>query len=369
MGCACCRGFIRRAYWWTRAQLRRPLSVIPGEDVGGFQNSRLVSAILSLCCCASLTLYARAQGELLTVEKLYAAASYEEALALLDEVELVGGVDTLESAEYRILCLLALEQFERAQIAMEKLVAKYPRYRPDPSRFSPHRREQFEAVRRLVLPRIIQTKYAEARASFDAKDYEDAIGKFEVLLTLMNDDAKNEPQLADLRTFASDFLALARLTAAADMTGARPVGTSGPATKHGSVSRRSAELAAASTATTGQPPVTLQETASWGAGHASLYDASSSDVVPPVPLKPILPPVSRDVSIVTPSPGLFEILVDERGRVESAFVRRSINSEYDARVLQESRNWRFKPATRHGEPVKFRKLIEIYAVPLASLAR
>jgi TonB family protein len=317
-----------------------------------------------------LTLHGRAQGQLLAVEKLYTAASYEKALAVLDELELVGGVDILQSAEYRILCLLALEQFERAQVAIENLVVQQPRYRPDPLRFSPRRQEQFETVRRRVLPRIIQTKYAEAKARFDVKDYEDAIGKFEVLLDLLKDDAEAEPQLADVRTFASDFLDLARLAAAADMTGARPVGTSGPAAKDGRAgSMRIAELPAASTAKTDQPPIGLQDTQPSGAGHARLYDVSSTDVVPPVPLKPILPPISRDLSIVTPSPGLFEIVVDETGRVESASVRRSINSEYDAHVLHESWNWRFKPATRNGEPVKFRKLIEIYAVPLASVPR
>ena len=75
------------------------------------------------------------------------------------------------------------------------------------------------------------------------------------------------------------------------------------------------------------------------------------------------------VPSVTPNPGLFEILVDESGLVQSASVRRSVSAQYDALVLSESATWRFRPATRKGQPVPFRKLVEIYAVPLASLQR
>jgi Gram-negative bacterial TonB protein C-terminal len=90
-----------------------------------------------------------------------------------------------------------------------------------------------------------------------------------------------------------------------------------------------------------------------------VYDESSTNVVAPVPLEPILPPVSPEQVVAAPAVGLFEIVIDERGRVESAVVRRSISPQYDALVLKDSRKWRYRPATRDGKPVKFRKVIEI----------
>ena len=102
--------------------------------------------------------------------------------------------------------------------------------------------------------------------------------------------------------------------------------------------------------------------------QSTIYDVFSTEiVVPPVSLKPILPPTLRNPSSAAPSSGVFEILIDEIGHVASISVRRSINPQYDALVIQESGKWRFKSATLDGRPVKFRKLIEIYAVPLALL--
>jgi len=90
-----------------------------------------------------------------------------------------------------------------------------------------------------------------------------------------------------------------------------------------------------------------------------VYDEFSTNVVPPVPLEPILPPASPEPLAAAPAVGLFEIVINERGRVESAVVRRSISPQYDALVLSASRKWRYRPATRDGKPVKFRKVIEI----------
>jgi hypothetical protein len=39
---------------------------------------------------------------------LYSSAAYEEALAALDSVDVAGDGERIESAEYRILCLLGM---------------------------------------------------------------------------------------------------------------------------------------------------------------------------------------------------------------------------------------------------------------------
>jgi hypothetical protein len=56
-------------------------------------------------------------------------------------------------------------------------------------------------------------------------------------------------------------------------------------------------------------------------------------------------------SIVEPS-----IKADQ---AQSAALRGSIASFYDDRLLAEAARWNFKPATKGGKPVKFRKSIQI----------
>ena len=307
-------------------------------------------ATVGVAFCATFAQRADAQTHLEAVERLYSSAAYDEALSALDTSDGATEAEQLASAEYRILCLLGLGELERAETTIAKFVLHHPDYRPNPARFSPSRQEQFNATRRQVLTRLFEAGAAEATASFEGKDYEAAIVRFEALLELLK-VAGNDPQFVDVRTYAADFFQRAKAAAFALAEAAKPtpvamnvVATNGDGGAH----------AVAATATT---------------GRARVYDVSSTDVVPPVALRPILPPMSPEGSRVTLNPGLFEILVDESGRVQSASVRRSVSAQYDALVLNESGKWRFKPATLSGQPVPFRKLVEIYAVPLASLQR
>jgi hypothetical protein len=44
-------------------------------------------------------------------------------------------------------------------------------------------------------------------------------------------------------------------------------------------------------------------------------------------------------------------------------MRSSVNQSYDRTVLNATRNWRYRPATINGAPVKFRKIIQITIKP------
>ena len=57
--------------------------------------------------------------------------------------------------------------------------------------------------------------------------------------------------------------------------------------------------------------------------------------------------------------GMLEVVIDERGSVESAVIRVSMNPRYDRLVLDAVRSWRYRPATRGGVPVKYRKAMAI----------
>ena len=44
-------------------------------------------------------------------------------------------------------------------------------------------------------------------------------------------------------------------------------------------------------------------------------------------------------------------------------IRAAIDPTYDRIALDASRSWRYKPATRDGTPVKFRKLVQVKIEP------
>jgi tetratricopeptide (TPR) repeat protein len=313
----------------------------------------LAVALLWTCVSAGLGAYGAhdAQDAMTRAKWLYASAAYEEALAALDKVPFPDGADAdIEPTEYRLLCLFALKRIDQARIAIDTLLLAHPRYRPNPDLMSPGVRAQFEAIR----SDIIRRRYAEAKASFDAEEYRAAIVRFDRVIEQLV-GAGDPPALGDMRMLAIGFRDLAKVnnTAPAPAPTAAPtqaIGTGGPIYPAGPAA----------------PPVTKLPLSPPLPG---VYDESSSNVIAPVPLEPILLPVSTEEAVAAPAVGLFELVIDEKGRVESAVVRRSITAQYDALVLNDARKWRYRPATREGKPVKFRKVIEIYTASLASLKK
>jgi TonB family protein len=189
------------------------------------------------------------------------------------------------------------------------------------------------------------------------------------LLELPGSDAR----FADLRVLALGFRDLARAANAeptqSPNASAATLPARQPATPPAMLPATSPATLPARTTAPASGRVAVATTGLVPAEGVIVYDASAADVVPPVPLKPILPPVASDLTTPTAAAGLFEILIDEKGRVESAIVRRSVTPQYDSLVLREARNWRYQPATRHGQAVWFRKVIEIYTAPLESVRR
>ena len=57
--------------------------------------------------------------------------------------------------------------------------------------------------------------------------------------------------------------------------------------------------------------------------------------------------------------GLLEIVIDEQGRVISAPYGCRCNPTFDQALLVAARDWSYSPATLNGQPVKFRKMIQV----------
>ena len=62
---------------------------------------------------------------------------------------------------------------------------------------------------------------------------------------------------------------------------------------------------------------------------------------------------------VVPGQGVIEIVIDERGHVESAQMRASVHPRYDGIAVDAAKSWQYRPATLNGKPVKFRKLVQV----------
>jgi tetratricopeptide (TPR) repeat protein len=294
-----------------------------------------VVAALGLLTLAAVP--ARAEQDTVAAARdLYASAAYEEALAVLNR--LPGTPRPVEEAraieQYRAFCLLALGRTNEAERAIETVVAAEPMYRPTTD-LSPRVRAAFSDVRRRVLPAIIQQKYAEAKGLYDRKDYTAAVTAFTKVLEAMSDPdaatAVSQPPLSDLRTLAVGFKDLATTAATPPPLPSAP------------------------------PPVTQIQTIPPTPKPPKIYTSSDADVIPPVAVRQDLPAYPGQVLIARQ--GLIEVLIDETGVVESVIMRVGVSNVYDALAIAAAKNWRYRPATLNGTPVKYRKAVQVTIKP------
>ena len=92
-----------------------------------------------------------------------------------------------------------------------------------------------------------------------------------------------------------------------------------------------------------------------------IFDLRDADVTPPVVERQ---DISRWVSTLPrPRPGTnlgsIEVVVDESGAVTGAMIRASVSRFYDTVLLESSKLWHYRPATRQGRPVKYRRVVGI----------
>ena len=140
------------------------------------------------------------------------------------------------------------------------------------------------------------------------------------------------------------------------------------------------ELAPAAVAPAAVIPASPEPTVSAAPTLAATGPAAPSTVPPPfAPLdiftfdprdKDVVPPaaMSQEVSgwwgamgeppAGTPL-GILDLVIDDAGRVVEARVHQSVNRLYDAVLLQSAKQWRYRPASRGGRPVRYRRITNI----------
>ena len=296
------------------------------------------------CLAASLVLTAplaaHAQDSLATARDLYSSASYEDALNLLNRMRAADPRSEEGRAinQYRAFCLLALGRGAEAERAIEAVVTNAPTYRPSDKDMSPRVRSAFVDVRRRMLPAIVQQQYTQAKAAFDQKDFATAAAGFNEVVELASDTdlgpAANQPPLSDLRTLAGGFRDLSVKAAAPPPP--PPLPATAPAQ--------------APTPAPAPEPVVRR-----------IYSTDDPGVVMPATIRQTVP--SYPAAVVPAGQGVLEIVIDESGDVETATMRMPISPMYDRLVLSAAKNWRYRPATFNGTPVKFRKNIQISLKP------
>ncbi|HEU4889910.1 MAG TPA: energy transducer TonB [Vicinamibacterales bacterium] len=269
-------------------------------------------------------------GPLNTAKDLYASARYDEALSVLNGLRIGDSADRRAVEQYRSLCLLALGRASEAESAIAAVVKEDPTYRPGESE-SPRVRATFAEVRKRLLPEITTTRYQIAKLAYDRRDWASAESQFRTVLALI-DDPENVGRLSDLRVLAAGFLELS-VRAAAPPPPVEP---------------RPAPAVAA------PPPA-----APPGPDPGKIYTAEDTTVTAPIVVTQNIPGIPPSLMALARPRGLVEVVIDELGRVIGMSMRGSIHPTYDAQVLMAARDWKYKPATFNGKPVKFRRLISI----------
>ena len=304
----------------------------------GQRSVRLVDIVLAALVAAVVSIPTRAADSLADARDLYAAAEYEDALALLNRLQ-PGDHPAEERGaieQYRAYCLLALGRSADAEQAIAAVVNATPLYKPSGSDVSPRVRSAFSDVRRRVLPSIIQEKYAAAKVAFDRRNFAVAATAFTEVVEAMSDpdvaDVVKQPPLADLRVLAIGFRDLSVTAAAPPPV---PVRETAPAAPAVLVTRAPAAAVV--------PP--------------RIYVATDTQVLPPIAIKQALPAFPAQLPVA--NRGVLEIVVNEDGSVESVAMRESVNPRYDAQLVAAAKTWQYRPALLNGKPVKYRKLVQI----------
>ena len=310
--------------------------------------NRAVIAAFVVAMGVCVTVGAQEGGPLSAAKDLYSSARYDEALTLLNGLRSSDNVDRKSVEQYRSLCLLALGRASEAETAIAAVVTADPTFRPGEDA-SPRVRSTFAEVRRRVLPDIATTRYVAAKSAYDRKDWVAAEHQFRVVLSLI-DDPDAGGKLSDLRVLTVGFLELSARAAAPPAEPKpdpppAPVASLPPATAQAVMPYV-------------QGPVANRTAVEAPSGNRT-YGADDKDVVAPGIVKQDIPAVPPAAMAMARPRGLLEVVVDEKGRVVGMAVRASIHPTYDALLLNAARDWKYTPATVNGQPVRYRKLIQV----------
>jgi hypothetical protein len=281
---------------------------------------RACGCLLLVFCVSSSAI---AQVSEVDFKALYAAAEYDKAL------EVIASLDSLESQQYKALCLLALGRNADASTAIESLVNAAPTFTPSADDAPPRFVELVSKARQKLLPTIARRVFAEGREQYSNKKNDEAVKQFSLVLTLLKDPAFTDANAKqDLETLASGFIDLAKAATA-------PV-----------------KVVAAPPEPVPTPPVSA-------AGPPVPIPPTPPKVVPPVALVQTVPPMPTDIASRVGAKLVMVVQIDAAGRVTAATVKESAHPRYDRLVALATREWRYTPATLNGLAIASEQIVTI----------
>jgi TonB family protein len=271
---------------------------------------------------------------------LYMSASYEEALSELSQ--LPAGADLDQADKYRALCLLGLNRPQEAAESIERLVKRRPLLKVD-EKDSPKLVLMYREAQARLLPAAAKALYATAKEHFEHGEIAASAEEFRQVLGVISEvGGAGASGLVDLKMLAEGFSSLAERQLAVVRAPAAPPPTS-PA--EGSQAGRSGPA--------------LPDTRS-----TRVFDASDRDVTPPVAIAQTMPVWAPRADVEKKKySGTMEVVVDENGAVSNAAIMDSVYPSYDQQLLQAAKSWRYKPALRAGQPVKYRRGVSVVLAP------
>ena len=259
-----------------------------------------------------------AQESIQVAQTLYASASYDEALALLDRLQgqQLPPEDVRSVQQSRALCLLALGRSQDAEVAIAAVANTDPLYRPDESTASPRVRTAFRDVRMRLLPGIIKSRYNAARGLYDEQRWPEAVAALREVQALAADQDLTDEQRKEVAEYKV-------LTAPDAQPTAAPAAPAPPA-----------------------------------ADYDRVFDSTDEAVTPPVTIRQEMPRWVRG-GIPLPGPGTIEVIISKTGAIERATIIQTMVTFYDRQVLDATKSWKYHPAQLDGRPVRFKKQIRV----------
>jgi TonB family protein len=341
--------------------------------------SSILATLLILAATTVATAQAPPQAESLIgqAKALYANADYDGALAVLASAEAAGpsGV-TYELHHYRALCLVALGRTEDAERAIAATLEANPTFSPASTDMSPRVQALFRDARERLLPQLARKRLTEARGVGRDGDPARALTAIDAALTLLNDPALvSRTDLDDLRLAAGTMRELtnaqvvtAAQAAQAAATAAAPPAPSGTPAAMAPTPAPASPPAAQPTGTVAPPtPAAGREplVAAPATRPASPPTATAVPVLaPPVAIKQNMPRWNPpDAMARDASSGAIRVQIDATGRVTGATMARPIHPLFDVLMVDAAKGWRYRPATRDGEPIPWESVVTIRVEP------
>ena len=91
-----------------------------------------------------------------------------------------------------------------------------------------------------------------------------------------------------------------------------------------------------------------------------MYTVDDAGVTPPVVISQRMPSMTPELMRVTKAlntGAVIEVVIDEKGDVLEANVRKSLNASFDNLIVGAARRWKYRPAMKDGVPVRYIKTL------------